>query len=143
MLIVRSGSMSPAIQTGDAILLRRVNAQSSSNLRVGQVITFRAKANSGLAITHRIVQRNTVADASITYITKGDANSARDDSGVAPDQVIGVVNGRIPRGGFALFALQQPQISGLFLVALMLAHAGVLAARAAVPQQEKRGIHET
>lgn len=143
VLIVKSGSMSPAFDTGDAVLLRRVDSTSRSRLHAGDVVTFRTAANPDLVVTHRIAEVITATDGSVTYITKGDANQSRDDTVLTPDRIIGVVNAHVPRGGYVLFALQQPRISGLFLIALMLAHAGVLASRAAVPQREKRENNET
>lgn len=143
VMIVRSGSMSPSIETGDAVFIRRSNKANNSRLRVGEIVSFRTTANPELVVTHRIVEVSSTAGGTTTYGTRGDANRSTDDTRLSPDQVIGVVTGRVPRGGFVLFALQKPQISGLFLIALLLAHAGVLATRTTVPQREKRETHET
>jgi signal peptidase len=143
VLIVRSGSMHPSIATGDAVLVRPATASTRSHLRVGQVVTFRTEANADLVVTHRIVDVSSAADGTTTYATRGDANGSVDDTKLSPDHVVGVVTGRIPRGGYVLSAIQKPEISGLFLIAFLLAHAGVLATRTTVPQREKRETHET
>lgn len=108
---VASGSMTPAIDTGDLIVDAHVSASQVSDLRPGQIISFRESASIAGApiITHRIVAR--VAGAGQTpvlYRTKGDANNAPDLSLVAPSQIVGIYQLRIPLGAYVISTLHQP-----------------------------------
>ena len=71
---VLSGSMVPTFSPGDAVL---VTPESTADVRVGQVISYKIPAGNHHVETHRIVRiisggRHPVA------ITKGDANTAAD-----------------------------------------------------------------
>lgn len=114
---VDSGSMTPTIDTGDAIIDQSLSAAAAAHLHKGQIITFRATpagaTTSGLVITHRIyaVIEGGVAGGvpTVEYRTKGDANNAPDVGLVLPSAVLGVYRGeRIPFGGYVLNALHQP-----------------------------------
>jgi hypothetical protein len=94
-----------------------------------------------LLVTHRIIDVKTFGHAGPTYITKGDANELPDASLLTVDRLVGVVAGHIPRGGYVLYALQQPQILGMAFVALLLSQTAVLATRMTIPQTE-RGSNE-
>lgn len=97
--VVLSGSMEPAIRTGDLIFIHSVDA---SDLKEGDVICY---LSSGKAVTHRIVGVTTGEDGRPRYVTQGDANNAEDRLAVAEDQVQGIWKGaRIGRmGDFILF----------------------------------------
>lgn len=71
---VRSGSMEPAIETGELIVLTQVDA---SELDVGDVITFDRPDRPGTLVTHRIVGTEE-GDAGRVFVTKGDANGSPD-----------------------------------------------------------------
>ena len=86
-VIVLSGSMEPAIQTGDMILLHKAD---SSQLKEGDVICYLV---SGKAITHRIVEITTGEDGQTRYITQGDANNTADQQAVTADQIQGIWKG--------------------------------------------------
>lgn len=72
-VIFRSGSMSPAIDTGALALSHTVQAK---DLRVGDIVTV--KTSAGIRVTHRI-QNVTLANNHASLILKGDANSVVDD----------------------------------------------------------------
>jgi signal peptidase len=74
-LIVRSGSMSPAIPTGSIVFYRKIAAD---NVKVGDVIVFTKPGNASEKITHRVVKIGT-SPTGRYYITKGDANGTPDD----------------------------------------------------------------
>jgi signal peptidase len=98
-LIVRSGSMEPAISTGDLITIA-----PSSSYQQGDIVTFKNPQNKSVLITHRIVLINT-KEGTTTYRTKGDANSAVDNFIVPSQNVIGKADHSIMQvGRFLAFA---------------------------------------
>jgi signal peptidase len=115
VLIVLSGSMTPAIRTGDLVYDDRVSLSQANHLEAGQVITFRPSAGQQ-TITHRI-HAVVPMDGTIAYQTKGDANLTPDASPVAPSQVVGLYRGKIPYGGFLLNSLHRPFSLMLLLAA--------------------------
>src|ERR1700694_4508740 len=69
--VVYSGSMEPAIMTGDIAVVGPVKA---GELKVGDVITFRTPANPDVVVTHRLVELDTDPAGHLVFQTKGDAN---------------------------------------------------------------------
>ena len=112
-MIVLSGSMSPAIRTGDLIFDDPVGGDQAQRLQVGQIISFRLLPTA-TPITHRIVQV-TSTDGQVAYVTKGDANTTADAVHVLPAQIVGVYHTKIPDGGYVLNALHQPLTLALLL----------------------------
>lgn len=119
VMIVLSGSMAPAIRTGDLIADDPVTTAQAQHLRVGQIVTVRESSGSKVAITHRIVGV-TAKDGSIAYITKGDANDAPDATLRSPNDVVGVFSHTLRRGGYVLNALHKPLTLGLLLASPVL-----------------------
>lgn len=68
MLSVQTGSMSPLVQAGDALMVRPVDPQS---LRPGDVVSFYSPDGSAI-VTHRVIESGG------SIITQGDANPAPD-----------------------------------------------------------------
>ncbi len=101
--VVQSGSMEPAIMTGDIIVVRQ-----QSEYYPNETITF--FNNSDQIVTHRIVEIE-----NDLYKTKGDANRAGDDDKIAKDQVIGKVVLVIPKLGF-LVAVARSRLGILLLL---------------------------
>lgn len=142
LLVVTSGSMSPAFRTGDAIAVRRLGAGEAARLVPGTVVTFRPASGGGALITHRIIEVRTSAGGRHVYTTKGDANSSPDTADLDPTRIVGVLDRTIPRLGYVLNALQQRGVTLLLALAALL---GSLAAatwpRAAatdpIPQQKE------
>lgn len=102
--IVRSGSMTPAVRTGDIVV-----AQPIAPLRahVGDIVTFRDPNGSGRLISHRVraVHRS---GGRVAFVTQGDANSAQERWTVPMSGRIGQVRFRIPKVGYALFWTATP-----------------------------------
>ena len=72
-MIVKSGSMEPAIKTGALVAVR-----PAAGYEAGDIITFRTSDNKKIdSTTHRVVEKQ-AEDGEISYITKGDANKAPD-----------------------------------------------------------------
>lgn len=91
---VYSGSMEPAIRTGDLIVTEPVSA---AQIRVGDVITF---ASSKGFISHRVVSVESIEGNPVRVLTRGDANDGPDISPVAPENLVGKVVFDIPMAGY-------------------------------------------
>lgn len=116
--VVLSGSMTPAILAGDLVIDDPVTPAQASRLQPGRVITFHT--STGLVLTHRIVAVVAGPDSAVAYRTKGDANNAADLESVAPDQIQGVVQGRVRAAGYVFNALHRPMTLALLLAAPLL-----------------------
>lgn len=102
ILIVQSGSMEPAINTGGIVVVKPV-----SQYTVGDVITFGPVSNGKTPTTHRIVDIR-FQNGSPVYVTKGDANENEDQQEVLARHVIGKVLFDIPFLGYVLAAAKTP-----------------------------------
>ena len=116
---VLSGSMSPTIPIGTAVVDREVAADQ---VAAGDVLTFQEPGRPGLYITHRIVavDRN---GAALQVSTKGDANGARDPWVLpyAPGQTALKVVFVVPVAGYVLGFLGMPLGRALLVVAVVVA----------------------
>jgi signal peptidase I len=112
-LSVMSGSMSPAIETGDVVVSRGV---PPLEIRRGDVITFRDPTDSERLITHRVKEIQ-ITGGEARFVTKGDANNSAERWAVAADGEVGLVVYRLPKLGYALAWLGHP-LAKLLLVAL-------------------------
>jgi len=116
LLVVRSGSMAPAIQTGDAIVVRPTTARA---VAAGDIVTFRDGADDRL-VTHR-VRSATSRPGAVDVVTRGDANTGTEQWSVPPDGRLGLLVLRIPRAGYLLALLASgPVRAGLVLAAVAL-----------------------
>lgn len=102
--VVVSGSMAPAIDTGDAVIVR-----PDRDLTAGDIATYTIQ---GQTVTHRIIE--VVAHG---FRTQGDANAAADPTPISAEQIIGQASLRVPFGGYILVYLQQ--WSGLATILLL------------------------
>ncbi|HEX3542583.1 MAG TPA: signal peptidase I [Acidimicrobiales bacterium] len=119
VMSVLSGSMAPTIKTGDLVVDDRLSSVQADHLRPGQIISFRAPTG-GQIFTHRIVAVQRLAGGAVGYVTKGDANDARDGPVVPSTAVVGLFQSRIPAGGYLLNDLHRPLVLGLLLVSPLL-----------------------
>lgn len=106
VLIVRGGSMEPAIQLGSAVVVDR----SDRTPVTGAIVMFE-DPDSGV-VTHRVIR---VADA--YFETKGDANSSADIARRPLAAMIGTIEFSVPFLGYLLMLLKQPAAFHLLLVA--------------------------
>jgi signal peptidase len=115
VMTVESGSMTPAIRKGDAVVLRPVDTDS---LKVGDVVSYRSPADQRVIITHRIVE---VEKTWKQVITKGD-NVSRNDKPLTMSEIIGKVDVRVTYLGYALDFLRSPAglIIGVYLPAVVI-----------------------
>lgn len=127
-LTVSSDSMKGTFDKGDLILVKKLTEEGKQNLKVGDVITFRADLDGNGTEelnTHRIYEVNYSDDGTvISYETKGDNNPISDDNSVLWQFVVGKWNKKttddgavIPFVGGVIGFIQKP--TG-FLVAIVL-----------------------
>lgn len=111
-LIVRSGSMAPAIGVGDLVVVKIKQAVKSPQAtvpvyHVGDVIAFKSASDPKTLTTHRVVaiEQN---NGSIFYKTKGDANKAQDENLIKEQSIVGREMIILPKVGRLLaFAKSQ------------------------------------
>jgi signal peptidase len=116
---VMSGSMEPAISTGDVVVTSQI---SPSEAKVGQVVSFRDPSGSKRLITHRI-RRIRNDGRSFLFSTKGDANNTLERWSVPARGHIGRVWLRIPKIGYVLAKTRTPlgRIAMVVIPAVLLA----------------------
>lgn len=114
VLNVLSGSMEPAIRTGDIIIVRPL--QKGEPIHENDVITFRVPGDAKMLITHRVVGIVSVDGKPEAYVTKGDANENEDLSAVSPSQVLGRYRWRLPFLGYVMNFIRRP--IGIVLVVI-------------------------
>jgi signal peptidase len=103
-LTVMSGSMEPAIRTGDIVVTRSIHPLKA---RVGDVVTFHDPSRGGRLVTHR-VRRLQVTGAAVEFETKGDANNTAERWAVPTGGRIGRVVYRMPQFGYVLHRVSAP-----------------------------------
>ena len=128
---VQSGSMSPAIDVGDAIVIRVATPDLLASIRPGSIITFRVPGAPSMVVTHRVTAVSVKPTGERVFATKGDANGSIDGTPVGEAHVIGVHVLSIPRLGFVLHSLNGRRSLAVFLLASLLASAALALARRA------------
>ena len=98
----QTGSMADAINAGDWIIVR-----NSNEIKVNDVVTY---YRDGDFITHRVVEAYNG-----TYITKGDANNAKDEP-ISRDQIVGKVVKILPN----FTVIQKVLFNPIVLIALII-----------------------
>lgn len=119
-LIVRSGSMQPAIKTGDLTVVHvkegiiSPTSDQINKYKEGDIIAFKAEKDPSVLTTHRVTSVQ-VRDGQIFYQTKGDANQISDKQLVAQKFVIGKSTFTVPAIG-KLFAFAKTKQGFALLV---------------------------
>jgi signal peptidase len=101
-IVIRGGSMSPAIPLGSLIDVVQVDP---GELAVGDVVTI--KAPNGVLITHRITRVQQATDG-LYFEVKGDANAQPDPTVVPASAIVGRVGFSVPYLGFLLYMITTP-----------------------------------
>lgn len=108
--LVSSGSMVPALNINDVLIVR--NGDSFNNLNVGDVIVFDRPAGGDKVIVHRIAEIDIDTNSHDRIIrTKGDANVGSipgTDYPITRSDYIGKVVFVIPRAGLLIGMLKPP-----------------------------------
>ena len=103
--IVTSASMTPTIGVGSVVV---VDPSAAQTMKVGDVGTFVAP-ESGLRVTHRVVEVQGAEGPARVYITKGDAVKNPDGPRGA-STAVGRVQYTVPYVGYVATAVNEPQI---------------------------------
>jgi signal peptidase len=138
--VVRSGSMAPAIDTGDLVISRSI---SPTEAKVGEIVMFKDPEDAGRLITHRVraVQER---GGRFYFVTRGDANTGFERWAVPASGTLGTVAYRIPKLGY-LVGTVSSGLGHLLLVvlpALILCALGLIRiwapARIGIPEPSSR-----
>lgn len=105
--VIVTESMVPTINVNDGIIVKRVD---NKDIGVGDIITFTSSDDrySGLTITHRVVNKERVADGKYLYITKGDNNIVVDPGTINLENIYGKVLFKIPKIGYVQKFVSSP-----------------------------------
>jgi len=95
-LTVLSGSMEPTYDIGDVVIVRPVE---TTDLNIGDAITFQPVSDNPQLTTHRIIEVTYGSEGQL-FVTQGDNNDARDPKPVRADQVRGEVWYSVPLVGY-------------------------------------------
>ena len=90
-LVIGSGSMTPNINKGDIIIVKKLNDKEKEKLAVDDVLVFK---HEDITVVHRIIEI-VEEDGEYTYYTQGDNNPTPDDYPITTENVIGTTNMRI------------------------------------------------
>jgi signal peptidase I len=104
-LVVRSGSMEPAIPTGSVVFYRKIDADK---VKVGDVIVFAKPGQADEKVTHRVYQISRDANGGRYFTTKGDANGTPDDWRVPAAGTGWIAVTHVPGIGYVLADIESP-----------------------------------
>jgi signal peptidase I len=135
-MVVRSGSMTPAIRTGDVVVVRPI---APTEAAIGDIVTFKDPEGGERLLVHRVRAISRSGDE-VEVTTQGDANTTQEHWKVAADGTIGTVAYRIPLLGFATSWINAPLGRLLLLVLPALALAVSLLARIWRPRLDPGGL---
>ena len=105
---VQTGSMEPEISAGDWIVVKYDN-----NIKLKDIVTFEHKDEF---ITHRVIEAY-----NDTFVTKGDANNAK-DSPINKDQIVGKVVKILPHFGLLRKTIFNPIVLILLIITCYIAN---------------------
>jgi signal peptidase len=112
LVLIKSGSMTPALLTGDLAVSR---STPPSRIEPGDIVTFRHPTLRA-AVTHRVVSTHT-ADGRVDVTTKGDANQVAEDWQVPATGRVGRIVFRIPGAGTVIRALSWRSVPAITILA--------------------------
>ncbi len=96
-IAIVSGSMSPVINRGDAVVIKKLDDAEKKQLKVDDIIEF---TSGNKTVVHRIIRITNDNKGNIVYVTKGDANNTEDMGTISTDQIMGKQIYTIPYIGF-------------------------------------------
>jgi signal peptidase len=111
VLIDRSDSMAPAIMAGDLIVTK---TSRPGDVKRGDIVTFADSSRGGALVTHRVVRKREERN-SVSFVTRGDANSGVERWTIASDGNVGKLSFRIPKVGFFIAWLTVPAVRFSFV----------------------------
>ncbi len=103
--VVLTGSMLPLIREGDMVIIRKARQEADIyGLQVGDIINF---DREDINITHRIIEIKKDDAGNLSFVTKGDNNTAKDWREVNPNEINGRIVYRVPYLGLPAFWIQS------------------------------------
>lgn len=100
LLVIGTGSMTGAIDIGDAVIYERYDGQ---RIKEQQIIIFERE---DIRVVHRIVDIKEVNGIK-RYYTKGDANKQNDTGYVTHEEILGLVKFKIKHIGYPTLMLRE------------------------------------
>lgn len=104
ILAVGSGSMTPNVNKGDAVIVEKLDIDEIKKIKIGEILVFKKE---GKIIVHRVVQKNKITEDEYYFYTKGDNNNSYDGYPISIDNIIGVVKVRIKFIGYPTVLLNE------------------------------------
>lgn len=98
--VIISGSMYPAINVGDMIIVKK---SDPNQMKMGDIIQF--EIENKIRVVHRIIDINE-ENGQRFFITKGDNNSTPDSDPVSVEQIKGNVVAILPKVGWVTIAIR-------------------------------------
>jgi signal peptidase len=102
---LRSGSMTPALETGDVVVTEPISPLSA---QVGDIVTFVDPEGTGKLFSHRVQSIRPAGDV-VHFVTRGDANTSVERWSVPANGSVGKVLYRVPKIGYALVWTTTPE----------------------------------
>jgi len=112
---VASGSMTPTLEVGDLVIVQAVPA---SEIKEGDIIVFNMPGEKTHTI-HRVITTETLANGTIRFKTKGDANPT-EDPWITEQNVQGRVLYRIPYIGYMVLIPAIPITVAITIIIIIL-----------------------
>ena len=112
--VEQTGSMAPALQPGDLVIVRQTPVEA---VRVGDVIGVRSEL--GQVIVHR-VKRIAGAPGALRVTTQGDANPTGEQWTIRTGSQVALVRGSVPQIGTVVDAVKGPFAAFAVLIAGLL-----------------------
>lgn len=135
---VLTSSMTPSYPAGTMVIVKPTDVQQ---IHIGDVVTYQLQSNQPAVVTHRVIQiiEPTTASGTVSFITKGDANSLVDAKPVQSVQVRGTVWYAIPYLGWVNNMINGDARSVIvpIVVGALFLYAGYMGASTLVDRRRK------
>ena len=102
-LTIGSGSMTPKINKGDVVIVKKLKESEIYDIKKGDILVYNHDDKIIVHRVNKIIKNN----GQINFKTKGDNNNASDSWQVKQDEVIGVVKFKIRYIGMPTVALNE------------------------------------
>ncbi len=117
-MVVVSRSMEPTINVNDIIVVKSIDPKQ---IEVGDIIVFENPMGRDIPIVHRVVDKVSLPNGLIGFVTKGDNNPVNDPWVVSEELVIGEVIFVIPQIGILSRVMNESPLIRFGLILLVLA----------------------